>query len=89
VFYNIEGGLSAWQEAGLPLISTEVGTKLSIFRQVQIIMGTLIALLIGVGLYVDPIGFIFAGGLSLLFALSGITGWCGLGLLLNKMPWNR
>lgn len=36
--YNLEGGIDAWKAAGLPVI-TAAGAKISIFRQVQIIVG--------------------------------------------------
>ena len=88
--YNIEGGLTAWKEAGLPLISSgKSGPKISIFRQVQMIVGALILLLIVLGFSGSPLAFVLAGLLGAAFFMSGLMGWCGLALLLAKAPWNR
>lgn len=86
--YNLEGGITAWKEAGMPVISHS-SSKISIFRQVQIIIGGLIALLVILGLAGLAGGFIIAGLLGLALFFAGLTGWCGLAMLLSKMPWNK
>lgn len=62
---------------------------MSIERQVRIAAGSLV--LIGVlgSLLIHPalIGISAIVGAGLVFA--GTTDWCGMGLLLMKMPWNR
>ncbi len=84
---NVEGGLLAWEEAGY-----ETGShtnRLPIMRQVFIGAGGLV--LVGVWLthFVDY-NFIFLPlFVSLGLLLSGVTGWCGMALLLSKMPWNK
>tara|TARA_R110000868_G_scaffold189695_2_gene432962 strand:+ start:13015 stop:13545 length:531 start_codon:yes stop_codon:yes gene_type:complete len=87
--YNIEGGITAWKEATLPIVSTQKNIKMSIFRQVQTIVGSMVAIATAAGLYVHEAGFIVAGLLGTALAFAGITGWCGLAMLLNKMPWNK
>lgn len=42
--YNMEGGIEAWQAAGLPVIGGGSAQKISIFRQVQIIVRGLVLL---------------------------------------------
>lgn len=86
--YNLDGGITAWKEAGLPLVQTSVG-GISIMRQVQIIVGSLIVLMIILGFTGVALGFVLVGffGAALFFA--GLTGWCGLAMLLSKMPWNK
>jgi len=86
--YNIEGGIDAWKEAGLPVI-TSGAAKPPIFRQVQIIAGALVLACTLIGFSGQAWGYVLAGllGAALLFA--GLTGWCGLALLLAKAPWNR
>ena len=87
---NIEGGIDAWQAAGLPVIAERIKkTSLSLFRQVQIIVGFLIALCVALGVMGLTLGFIIAGFLGAALFFAGLTGWCGLAMLLNKMPWNR
>lgn len=87
-FYNITGGIDAWKEAGLPVIGNS-GPKISIFRQVQMIVGSLIFLLVLLGLAGLTFGFILAGIFAAALAFAGFTGWCGLAMILRKMPWNK
>lgn len=86
--YNIEGGIEGWKAAGLPVISGS-GSGLSIFRQVQIIIGTLVGLGVVLGFGGHIWGFAAAGLFGAALALSGLSGWCGLAMLLAKAPWNR
>lgn len=91
--FNIEGGIDAWEAAGLPLVSMAAGApggpKISIFRQVQMIVGSLIVLLVMLGLTGLTFAFILAGIIAGALAVAGLTGWCGLAMLLQKMPWNK
>ena len=85
--YNLDGGILAWKEAGLPVIAKASG--LSIFRQVQIIVGGFIAMLVAIGFAGLTLGFMIAGFLGAALFFAGLTGWCGLAMLLKKMPWNK
>lgn len=86
---NIEGGIEAWRKQGLPVITSGTSNQtVSIFRQVQIIIGFLIAFCVMIGFTVNNIGFGLAGILGLALFFAGVTGWCGLAMLLSKMPWN-
>lgn len=86
--FIIDGGLSAWKKQGL---SVNIGAKqpLEIFRQVQIIAGILIMLgvLLGYTFSVWFYALSFLVGAGLLFA--GVTGFCGMAVVLMKMPWNK
>ncbi len=84
----VEGGTQGWMEAGLPVNRGRSGT-LPLMRQVQITVGFISAAGAALALGVDPLFAIIplVMGCGLLFA--GITGTCGLALLLAKMPWNR
>jgi rhodanese-related sulfurtransferase len=84
---NVEGGILAWEEAG-----HETGSltrRLSIMRQTFIAAGALV--LIGVILtqFAHHIFIVIPFGVSLGLLFSGITGWCGMALVLGKMPWNK
>lgn len=86
--YVVEGGTMAWAEAGLPVVR---GTSkvISLERQVRIAAGTIVLTGALLAQFVNPAfiwlsGFIGAG---LLFA--GLTDWCGMGMLIAKMPWNK
>ncbi|HTV63797.1 MAG TPA: rhodanese-like domain-containing protein [Verrucomicrobiae bacterium] len=84
----VTGGTQAWMDAGLPVDRGESGT-LPLMRQVQITVGFVSAMGAVLALAVDPWFALLPliTGCGLLFA--GITGFCGLALLLAKMPWNR
>lgn len=89
--YNIDGGIDAWKAAGLPVV-TEAGAAtggLSIFRQVQLIVGLLILGMTLLGYAGHAWGFALAGLFGAALALAGLTGWCGLAMLLSKAPWNN
>ena len=85
---NLVGGILAWKAAGLPV--GNAGKKvLPLMQQVQIVIG--LGLLTGVilSLTVHPLWVLLCGvfGAGLVFA--GTTGWCGMAILISKMPWNR
>lgn len=84
----VEGGTQAWIDAGLPVIHGE-SRALPLMRQMQITAGFLSAVGAVLALTVNPrYAFIpLFIGCGLLFA--GLTGFCGLALLLAKMPWNK
>ena len=84
----VQGGTEAWIDAGLPVNRGE-SRVLPLMRQVQIIIGFLSALGALLALTLDPrFSFLpLLTGCGLLFA--GLTGFCGLALLLAKMPWNK
>ncbi len=83
----VAGGLEAWRAAGL---GTVTGTpRLSLERQVRIGAGGLGLLGVVLGFGVHPGFFLLSGFVSAGLVFAGITDWCGMGLLLARMPWNR
>jgi rhodanese-related sulfurtransferase len=84
----VEGGTQAWIDAGLP-VERGATKVLSLMRQVQIVVGLVSGSGAALALWVDPRFAVLPllMGAGLLFA--GLTGTCGLALLLAKMPWNR
>ncbi len=84
--YQLDGGISAWERAGLPVERAHM--PLPLFRQIQIGAGGLVLLGSLGGLFWPPLYWLSAFvGAGLVFA--GTTGFCGLGVLLSRMPWNR
>ena len=83
----LKGGLAAWQEQGLAL--KQGRQVLPLDRQVQlaigllVVVGSLLAWKIG-AIFLLITGFI---GCGLIFA--GLTGTCGLAVVLSKAPWNK
>jgi rhodanese-related sulfurtransferase len=84
----VEGGTQAWIDAGLP-VHRGANRVLPLMRQVQIVVGSLSAVGAILALAANPWFAVLplAMGCGLVFA--GVTGTCGMALLLAKMPWNR
>ncbi len=85
---NFTGGLREWREAGYDVI-IDRRAPLPIMQQVQIVAGSFILLGIGLGALLHPAFYGLAAfvGAGLLFA--GTTGWCGMAMLLARLPYNK
>jgi rhodanese-related sulfurtransferase len=84
----VEGGTIAWIEAGLP-VNRGPSRVISLERQVRIVAGFIVLSGVLLAHFVHP-SFIFLSGFigaGLIFA--GITDWCGMGMLIARMPWNQ
>lgn len=84
----VEGGTGAWEKAGLPVVRGKA-TVISLERQVRVGAGLLVLLGVLLGALAHPAFYALSAfvGAGLVFA--GATDWCGMGLLLARMPWNR
>ncbi len=83
----LDGGVMAWESAGLPLNRGE--KTMSLERQVRIAAGALVFTGAVLGYFVNPAWIALCGfvGAGLVFA--GITDTCGMGMLIARMPWNN
>jgi rhodanese-related sulfurtransferase len=84
---QLKGGINGWKQAGYP-VEVNKNAPISIFRQVQIVAGTLVFTGTVLG-YFFP-GFLFLSGFvgaGLVFA--GISNTCAMGMLLAKLPYNQ
>ena len=84
----IAGGTLAWIEANLPVTRGQ-SKVMSLERQVRIVAGSLVLVGMILGWFVHRgfFGLSAFVGAGLVFA--GVTDFCGMGLLLARMPWNR
>lgn len=84
---NVEGGTSAWDEAGLPVVRGKKAVSLE--RQVRIAAGFLVFVGTVLGVFHNEywLGLPTFVGAGLMFA--GITDTCAMGMLIAKMPWNQ
>ncbi len=86
--FCIEGGTAAWEKTGLPV---EYGstTVISLERQVRIAAGFLVLVGLVLAWTVHRAFFAIPAfvGTGLMFA--GITDYCGMAMILAKLPWNR
>lgn len=85
----LEGGMNAWSAAGLPQEQEEGGHGISLMRQVQLIVGGMNLLGVGLGLSINPWWLVIPVFTGVGLLVAGATGTCGLALILARMPWNR
>lgn len=84
---SVEGGTTAWEQAGLPVIRGK--RTIGLERQVRIAAGSLVVIGTALGAFVHPyiLGLPAFVGAGLVFA--GVTDTCGMAMLLARMPWNQ
>ena len=86
--YNVEGGITAWEQAGFPV---KIGHRkvLPLDRQVQLTIGSAVFLGSAATYFIDPnfliIPAFFGAGLT----FAGASGFCGLARVMAMMPWNK
>ena len=85
---NVAGGFEAWKKHDLPF-ERDARAPWSLERQVRFAAGLLVLLGVVLALAVHPYLIAISGfvGAGLIFA--GATDWCGMAMILAKMPWNR
>jgi rhodanese-related sulfurtransferase len=85
---NLQGGIMAWKALGLPVEKT-ARKILPLMQQVQLTIGLMVLTGAILALTVDVrwafLCAFFGAGLT----MAGSTGWCGLAILMSKMPWNK
>ena len=83
----VEGGTEGLARVGLPVVRGRA--SISLERQVQITVGTLVILKVLLGFTISPVFFALAAliGCGLVFA--GLTKTCAMANLLARMPWNQ
>jgi rhodanese-related sulfurtransferase len=85
---NLEGGLNAWKQSGYAT-QININAPISMFRQVQIVAGSLVFVGTILGEFVSPWFLILSGfvGAGLVFA--GVSNTCAMAALLAKLPYNQ
>lgn len=86
--YNLEGGIAAWEQLGEE-VNCSGGFCLPLDRQVQLTIGLCLLLGSVMGYYVSPLFFVFTGFIGAGLTFAGLTGFCGLAMLIARMPWNQ
>ncbi|CAD5109307.1 rhodanese-like domain-containing protein [Zestomonas carbonaria] len=84
----IEGGTEACLACGLPGEGSGGGV-IELQRQVQIAAGSLVLLGVILGTWLHPGWYGLAAFVGAGLTFAGLSGTCGLALLLARMPWNR
>lgn len=86
--YNLEGGLDAWTQAGYR-VRTSGEFFLPLDRQVQLAIGIGVLLGVSLGYFVHPAFLLLSALFGTGLINAGLTGRCGLALLIAKIPWNQ
>jgi len=86
--HNLSGGLNAWKQAKLPT-ATSPNAPISLFRQVQIVAGSLILSGTVLGFTVSPNWHWLSGFVGAGLTFAGVTNTCAMGMLLSKLPYNQ
>ena len=84
----LEGGISRWLEAGLPIEGTGAGV-ISLERQVRIAAGALVLAGTLLGGLVHPGFLLLSGFVGAGLTFAGMSDKCGMALVLARMPWNQ
>ena len=86
---SMTGGIEGWKTEQFPVVLNTAVSKISVMRQVQIVIG--LGVLVGAALawFVHPtfiaIPAFFGAGLT----FAGVSGTCALASIIGKMPWNK
>lgn len=83
-----EGGILKWKLEGKPTIQRRAN-HLPIMRQVQLAAGLMVLATSLLGAFVNPWFLAISAFVGAGLTVAGSTGFCGLAMLLAKMPWNR
>ena len=85
---NVAGGFESWKKHDLPFERDE-NAPWSLERQVRFAAGLLVLLGVVLSLAVHSYFIALSAFVGAGLTFAGATDWCGMGLLLAKMPWNR
>lgn len=86
--YNLEGGISAWAQAG-QTVQASGRFFLPLDRQVQLAIGLSVLMGSLLAYFVNPLFFLLTGFFGAGLTFAGVTGFCGLAMVMAKMPWNQ
>lgn len=86
--FSVKGGTTACCDLGVTVVRGEK-SAISIERQVRIAAGSLVLLGVIGGMTLHPTFYLLSAFIGAGLVFSGITDWCGMALLLMRLPWNR
>lgn len=86
--YVLEGGTSGWISEGNDAVG-KTSAALPLIRQVHVVAGPMVLIGAVLALTVNPMWALLSGFVGLGLTVAGATGFCGMGVMLSKMPWNR
>ncbi len=84
----VQGGTEAWIKAGLP-VNRETPNMVSLENQVRIVAGGIVLTGVLLTQFVNPVFVWLTGFVGIGLLISGFTEWCGMRMLISRMPWNQ
>lgn len=84
---NVEGGILAWEGAGYS--TNRISSRISLMRQTFIAAGVLSIAAHVLALTVSLTWLLLSVAIGIGLTFAGLTGWCGMTLMLARMPWNK
>lgn len=78
----------AWKKAKFP-ITVNRKVPISLMRQVQIIVGSLVVIGVLLGLTLSPWFVLLSAFVGAGLAFAGLTGTCAMASILGRLPFNR
>jgi rhodanese-related sulfurtransferase len=84
----VNGGMMAWKGAALPVVKGE-SRVWSLERQVRFTAGLLVLIGVVLTLIVHPYFIVIPTFIGAGLTFAGATDWCGMAMLLARMPWNK
>jgi rhodanese-related sulfurtransferase len=85
---SMKGGIEAWKAAGLPT-TVDAKAPMPIMQQTQVVIGACVLASVLAGVFWNPWALIVAGFMACGLLFAGLSGTCGLAVVLAKMPWNK
>ena len=86
--YSLAGGIGAWKQAG-GAIAEGARQVLPLERQVLAIAGFLVLSGVILSLLLHPYFIALSAFVGAGLMVAGLTGFCGMALLLARAPWNQ
>lgn len=86
--FSIKGGTTACCDLGVSVVRGEK-SAMSMERQVRIAAGSLVLCGVIGGMTLHPTFYFLSALVGAGLVFSGIADWCGMALLLTRLPWNR
>ena len=87
--FCLAGGIEGWKAAGQTTVRPAGAPRIDVMRQVQMTAGALVLLGVVLGVWVWPWFLALSAFLGAGLVFAGASGWCGMAMLLARMPWNR
>ncbi len=84
----IEGGMTAWSRANLPVIKGD-SKVWSLERQVRFAAGGFMLTGVLLSVFVSPYLLLLSAFVGAGLMFSAVTDTCGMGMVLARMPWNK